>query len=343
MPKQLTIKNHFVPQSYLKRWEDAEQKVSVYKTLVSHFTVPNWKKYSVAAIAYHKHLYTQVLNGNESDELEKWFNREFEAPANCVLDKATQDEKLTKNDWNILIKFLAAQDVRTPKRMSEYLKRGTGKLSEALNEVLDEVKEKLENRDIESLKIHNSPVKDLAFPLKLITDNQKDNNATILKAESYVGRITWIYSIKYLLENTEKVLHKHRWSIVKPAKGYYWITSDNPVVKLNFIDEHNYDFGGGWDKPKGNLFFPIGPEHAMFVQIGDKALPKGTRLSVHQTILIRRLIAENSHRMIFSKNDDDGVTSLKKRTVDKEMVNREKAELLAWHQKNSEMEREYFQ
>ena len=152
MTKQLTIKNHFVPQSYLKRWEDTEQKISVYKTLVSHSTAPNWKKYSAAAIAYHKNLYTQVLNGNESDELEKWFDREFEAPANSVLDKATQDQKLTKNDWNILIRFLAAQDVRTPKRMSEYLKRGTEKLSGALNEVLDEVKEKLENRDFESLK-----------------------------------------------------------------------------------------------------------------------------------------------------------------------------------------------
>lgn len=336
---QLHIKNHFVPQSYLKRWENTDHKISVYKTLVSSSTDPNWKKHTVSAIAYHKHLYTPILNGEASDELERWFDREFESPANIVIEKATQDQKLSKKDWEILIKFLAAQDVRTPARMIEHIKRAPHFFSESLQHVLDEVKEALKNRDETSINTSTLPEK-IDFPLKVHTE-PSGQGGLILKAESYVGRISWIYSIKYLLENTEKVLHDHKWSIIKPAKGYCWITSDNPVVKVNFEDEHNYDFGGGWGRLKGNIIFPLGPEHAMFVQIGDKAIPKNTRLTVNQTRLIRKLIAENSHRMIFSRSDDDEVISLKPRVVDAEKLKNEKLEIHIWHQKNSNLEREY--
>ncbi|MDP1615319.1 MAG: DUF4238 domain-containing protein, partial [Methylococcales bacterium] len=82
---QLHVKNHFVPQSYLKRWENPSHKVCVYKTLVSHANIPIWKSFFTAAVGYHRHLYTQVLNGEESDNLENWFSQEFESPASEVI------------------------------------------------------------------------------------------------------------------------------------------------------------------------------------------------------------------------------------------------------------------
>jgi len=88
--KQLHVKNHFVPESYLKRWENIDNKIWVYRTLVSNKKVPLWKDYSASAIAYQKHLYTQIIAGNESDELETWFDRNIESPANKVLDRALE-------------------------------------------------------------------------------------------------------------------------------------------------------------------------------------------------------------------------------------------------------------
>lgn len=105
---QLREKNHYVPECYLKRWENRFGKVYVYRTLVSHPNVPVWKPFTTSAIAYRKHLYTQIISGSESDEIEKWLDREFESPANAVLDKATAGGRLSKDDWEILIKFLAA-------------------------------------------------------------------------------------------------------------------------------------------------------------------------------------------------------------------------------------------
>lgn len=343
MTNQLHVKNHFVPQFYLKRWENSAQKVYVYKTLVSHQSVPIWKPYSVSAIAYHRHLYTQILNGKESDELENWFSQEFESPASPVIEKATNDRMLSKDDWNILIRFLAAQDVRTPVRMLEHLKRAGQSMADTLQNVLNEFKEELENKDLTSLKKYGSPEKSPALlPLKVTTEFEPGKDTGILKAETYIGRSTWIYSIRHVLEHTEKVLHTHKWSIVKPAKGYYWFTSDNPVIKLNYVDRDNYDLLGGWGKPKGNIIFPLGPEHAMFVQIGDKPISKGTRLTVNQTIEFRKLIAENSHRMIFSHFEDNDVITLRQRIMDDEMIKRENEEMQNWHSKNAEMESEYF-
>lgn len=297
----------------------------------------------MSAIAYHRHLYTQILNGKESDELENWFSHEFESPASEIIEKAINDRRLSKDDWSVLIRYLAAQDVRTPIRMLEHLKRAGQSMPDTLQNVLDELKEKLESKDLASLKEYVSFEKSPALlPLKITTDFEQGKETGILKAETYVGRSTWIHSIKHVLEHTEKVLHAHEWSIVKPSKGYYWITSDNPVIKLNYVDQDNYDLSGGWGRPKGNIIFPIGPEHAMFVQIGDKPIPKGTRLTVDQTIKFRKFICENSYRMIFSNCEDSDVITYKKRIVDGEIIKRENEEMQNWHNKNAELEHQYF-
>jgi hypothetical protein len=71
-------------------------------------------------VAYYSHLYTRIAAGEESDEVEKWLDREFEGPAEESLHKATSEARLTPDDWRRLVCFLAAQDVRTPARFAEH-------------------------------------------------------------------------------------------------------------------------------------------------------------------------------------------------------------------------------
>lgn len=336
------IKNHFVPECYLKRWEDSNNKICVYKTLVPHFNAKNWRRYSTSAIAYQKHLYTQYIGGNETDAFEKWLDNEYESPANHVIEKAVSEERLSSDDWDILIRFLAAQDVRTPARLFEHLKRNEKGFTEIIQNSLNELEEKLKNKEIDSLDKRDSTKKpSQLIPLKITTKIEPGKKTGILKAESYVGRSTWLFSIKHLLENTEKILHTHKWSIIKPAKGYTWFTSDNPVIKLNYLNQHDYDLQGGWGKIKGNIIFPLGPNHAMFVQIGDRPILKGTRLTIKQTLEFRKFMAENSHRMIFSNSFDDQILMLRPRIVDNERLQKEKSEIISWHEQNSIMEQEF--
>ena len=339
---ELHIKNHFVPECYLKRWTDSDQRICFYRTLVSHDNVPIWDKCSVAAIAYHRHLYTRMVSGEESDEFEKWFDSEYETPANAVLEKAVSNQKLTVNDWHILIKFLAAQDVRTPARLYEHLKRCEESLPEILADTLKKLKEKLEcGEKIDVVKKVPDKTTSL-LPMKVTTEPVAGKKDGVIKAETYAGRGSWLFSIRYLLENTSKNLLKHKWTIVKPAKGFNWFTSDNPVVKLNFTDPENYDLKGGWGKKKGNIFFPIGPKHAMFVQIGDKPMQKGTMLSAEQTIFFRKIIAENANKMIFSDSFDDEIEKNFPRVIDSIQFKKEQIELEKWHDLNKQFELEYY-
>ena len=340
---ELHVKNHFVPECYLKRWGDSNNKICVYKTLVSHENVPAWKKYSIGAIAYHRHLYTKMVSGEESDKLEKWLDKKYETPANQVLERAVLDQTLSVKDWHILINFLAAQDVRTPARLYEHLERTRKSLPEILEDTLQKWKEKLEsNETIDVVEQKASDQNSSLIPLKVTTKSVPREKSGVIKAETYVGRSTWIYSIKHLLKNTAKILLEHKWTIVKPAKGFKWFTSDNPVVKLNFTNPQNYDLKGGWGKKKGNIIFPIGPEHAMFAQIGDKPMQKGTKLTAEKTRLFRKIIAENSNRTIFSNFFDNEIENISPRVVDSIQFKREKEEMEQWHDKNKKLELEYY-
>jgi hypothetical protein len=338
---QLHVKNHYVPKSYLKRWTNTHSKVYTYRVLVEHAKVPIWKSHSVSAIAYHRHLYTQLISGYESDRLENWLDREFESPANQVLDRAISEGKLKSGDWEVLIKFLAAQDVRTPARLFEHLQRGEKILSETLQEVLTNLPEKLEKIDHSEFISKADSANLQPFPLKISTQFEDGADTGILKVESYVGRSTWIHSIRRLLENTSNILHSHRWSIVKPAIGYYWPTSDNPVVRLNYSSLGKYDLKGGWNVTKGNIFFPIGPEHAMFVQIGERPVQKNKRLPIQKTKELIKIVVENAHRIIFCNSENQDLPKLRKRLVDAKKYKAEAKEFRLWHHKNARLEREY--
>lgn len=340
---ELRVKNHYIPEVYLKQWEDSESKVCVYKTLASHQNQRVWKSYSAGAIAYQRHLYTQYLSGSESDEFERWLDKNYESPASDVIEKAITDQKLSKDDWDILIRFLTSQDVRTPARLLDHLDRERDLYQDTLQKSLEDVKKMMEINDVDELKKLDGLKRDnRTFPLKVITELDPNREYGTLRVESYIGRATWLHSIRSLLESTEQVLHTHKWSIIKPAKGYSWFTSDNPVIKLNFTNDNKYDFGGGWGRKKGNIIFPISPQHAMFVQIGDRPMLKGTRLSISETRQIRKFIAEHAHRKIFSNYFDADVFKLRPRIVSPSSVKQEREQLEGWHNKNIALESEYF-
>ncbi|HRY74124.1 MAG TPA: DUF4238 domain-containing protein [Candidatus Dojkabacteria bacterium] len=339
---ELHIKNHFVPECYLKFWENENSEIHVYRLLVTHNNVPEWQTKPRSAIAYQQHLYTQIIAGNESDDFEKWLDKEYETPATKVLEKAILEKRLTTEDWIILISFLAAQDVRTPSRLYEHLDRGCDSMASSLESTLCKLKERLESNSFE--EPNNREIKDndlTSIPLKVTIKPSEDGKGKIVKAETYVGRSSWIFSMKYLLKNTCKKLHEHKWTIVKPAKGYKWLTSDNPVIKLNFINYQNYNLQGGWGKTKGNIIFPISPEHAMFTQIGERPIQKGTRLSLEHTKFFRKIMCENASRFIFSSYQDNEVMKLMPRKIDKEQYLFEQNELDKWHERNKSHEIEY--
>jgi len=315
----------------------------VYRTLVSHNNVAGWKERSIKGIGYQKHLYTQLLSGDYSDKIERLFSEQYEDPAEKSILKAVSNGRLDSEDWRLLVNYLAVHDVRTPLRLIEHLRRAENQLPVIMNEVLGSLEDKLRRKQIsvpESGSAGNG-IRGI-FPLAVSIDKNSNKEYATVKVETTPGRSTWAFSIKHLLSNASSILHKNKWTIMRPARGMYWPTSDNPVIKLNYYSSGNYDFKGGWYNPGTELLFPLGPEHMMYSQVNKRPPMRGTRFSHSDTKLIRKIITENAHRYIFCNQIDEEVEGFRPRVVSREQFLAESNQWKQWHQIQTQIECQYF-
>jgi len=88
----LTAENHYVPCLYLKHFASPEGTLYRYRILVSRPNVPTWKRVHVSGVGYQTHLYTRVVLGAETDDIERWLERDFDTPAAAPIRKAIEDE-----------------------------------------------------------------------------------------------------------------------------------------------------------------------------------------------------------------------------------------------------------
>jgi len=336
-------KNHYVSRGYLKRWASDANRVWVYRSLVSHPNVPLWEKKSIRGIAYHSHLYSRALDREETDEFERWLDRTFEAPAEEALSKATSGARMTPDDWKRLIHFAVAQDVRTPARLLDGLDSWPNDVKTLLDETLPEAIQELTTLRREGKRPPRPttrPVDDNPFPVRITTGIEPGAEEGWLKADITVGRQLWLHNMRHILTTTIKKLPVRNWTILSPPKGLRWITSDKPVLRLNYYRAGNYDFKGGWGNKGSEIIFPLSPYHLLYTQVGTPAPARGEEVSADLAIKLRRLIAEHSHRLIFSETPEAGIEELRPRLVNEKWFNSEKQEWESWHEEQSRAERE---
>ena len=335
---QFSRENHYVPCVYLKLWESSNKRVWAYRILVSHENVPLWKQRSIRGIAYHSHLYTRMAAGRESDEIEQLFARNYETPAEDALKKATSDDPLTPSDWRVLVRFLAAQHLRTPARLVESLLLWQKTMPSLLQNALQEAAAKLEQMKSRGEIPPSTSSFAEYIPFRVRTEIKPGHKLAKLEAKTVVGRGMWLFAIKHMLTKTD-VLHEHKWTILSPPTGMTWFTSDDPVVCLNFNDPENYNFGGGWISKGTEIFMPLSPRHLLYTQVGKRPPLRGTRCRPDLGILIRRFIAEHAHRIIFAAEPDMDVPKLRPRLVNADLIREERKYWSKWHEDQAIAER----
>jgi hypothetical protein len=342
MTDQFHRDNHYVPRLYLKPWASSDGRVLTYRILVEHENVPVWKPFSRKAVANHAHLYTQLTTGKESDQIEKWFDREFESPAEEPIRKAISDKRLTPEDWTHLVRFLALQDVRTPAWFAQRMKS----LDETAPQLLEEVIENSIQRIQEAKEtgqviehVNLPEVEREGFPLR-VTVRRSPSGGGEIGAELLRGRQYWLWAIKRALTRNATALMQHRWTILRPSKGATWITSDNPVIRINYSGPTNYNFDGGWNSPGTCILLSLGPEHLLYTQIGEPMPQRGDRMTKENTDLVRRFTAEHAWRMIFAIEEDEQVSLWRPRTVNAAQVRSERDQWAGWHAQQTAAEKE---
>jgi len=120
-----------------------------------------------------------------------------------------------------------------------------------------------------------------------------------------------------------------------------WLTSDNPVVCLNYYHDGKYDFKGGWGKVGTEIFLPLSPSHLMFTQIGKKPHPRGTVVSAELATAFQRLIVEHAHRYVFGSSPNSQVETWRPRVIDACAFNAERVEWQKWNTEQFTAEREF--
>lgn len=333
--------NHYVPRLYLKRWASTGALVWAYRILVRHSKIPLWKERPISAVAYREHLYTRIAAGRLTDDVERWLDREFETPAEDSIQKAISGARLTSEDWRRLVRFLAAQDVRTPARLAEHLERWSETLPRLITETLQDSVRRLELSEEKNEAI--APTTNLDsdyFPFRVTIQENPEGDGGIVKGETIAGRGMWLFSIRHVLTRTIRTLYQHRWTILVSPDELTWFTSDDPVVRLNLYAPGKYDFKGGWGNPGTDIFLPLGPRHLLFTNVGKRPPPRGAVLSRPKAEMIRRFIAEHAHRTIYSDAPDPDVPTLRPRTIDADAVKQEAEQWKRWHLEQTTAERE---
>jgi hypothetical protein len=330
--------NHFVPQVYLRNFSSPSGEVREYRTLVSHSSVPLWKAVNVAGTGYERNLYTRIHRGEESDDIEQWLNREFESPAKESFQKALVDGELTSGDWEVLVRFLAAQIVRTPaflvRNLPIWNQMAPAVLKETIGRVEQALKAAASGKEVE----HEEAPHAEFLAVKTERTDLPERKLVQFTTTLTVDRRMWFYTMKHTLTDTLKVLHMHKWTILKAPVGLEWFTSDDPVICLNFHSESHYDFSGGWNLARGNILFPLSPRHLMFTEMGTPPSPDKVP-SRHHARLIRRMIAEHAYRRIYSLAEDDRVPGLRARMVDSQVFQNDRALWADWYEQQARHER----
>ena len=227
--------NHYVPCVYLRHFSTPAERVSVYRTLVPHDHCPLWREKSIKSVGYRAHLYTRIAAGRETDEIETWLDSEFEAPAAAALQKVTSDERLKPEDWASLVRFVAAQDVRTPARLGEFLTRCHADMPHLLNSILRDSLEELKAAKQSGASIAPLGSDDRNYlPVRAVAEVVPRGDTAKLGLRAVVGRGLWLFAIRHWLTVTLEVLHQHRWSILIPPHDISWFTSDNPASVNEF-------------------------------------------------------------------------------------------------------------
>lgn len=335
--------HHHVSRGYLKRWSADGTSVWVYRTLVSHESVNMWERKSTREVGFKSHLYTRSLSDGDSDEIEKWFDREFETPAEAALQKAVTGQRMEREDWRHVVRFTAAHDVRSPARLEADMVQWRESVPATLQETMEEAIAKLkEAQDRGAPPPPMSPrALDELFPLRVVIEDSGDGETASIKAEVAAGRAFWLWNIERLLSHTIDKIPLRGWTILLAPSGVQWITSDNPVIRLNYYQKGSYDFLGGWDNPGSEILFPLSPRHLLYRQAGRVRPNRGKIVSLSEATLIQGLIAEHAHRAIFAVEPDSRIETLRAREVNAKRFQQEKDKWLRWHGEQSELEREF--
>lgn len=245
--KQVTRKQHIVPQSYLKLFATETRPdhfmIGVGEYRNSEF---NFYKNSIANVGYIEYYYE--VNQRSVNFWENRFAKEIEPYCTNYLPDLLQriqeapnyEAILTLGDKIRLGNYLCAQSLRVPSWI-----------------------------DNEGAKISNQTIKNFKFnalthiPPYYSTKGRQEYCAAVLRANFTNDEIKdiMLFSLMDSPNKQERIdaLLEKSWIIYSSPTHPYFLTSDNPVVRYNPVKKSFRNGDNGLKNIDSEIFFPLSP------------------------------------------------------------------------------------
>jgi hypothetical protein len=262
--------------------------------------------------------------------VERWLNDEFENPAAPIIKKVLNDEALSQDERQVLIRFVGIQAGRTVASYIKIKHRSRLNSQAILDRVLESAVHKAERLSKKGRKLPTTRPT-TPFPIEVRTQESDGENQASITATFIAGREYFLWVLRQILPRLLPVLTRHQWTILHPARGLEWPTSDNPFIALNYTRPGKYDLEGGWGRKNGDLLFPLGPRHILHAYIGHSHRPPRSIASREKTFELQRIICENAHRWIYARADLRCVPWFRPSHIDAVAFQQELADIRKWH------------
>lgn len=331
--KNITHHNHYVPQFYLHNWCLNNNYLWVYSLLVSDTRVPYWSQKSIKSEGKWDDFYTRIVDNQEIDDFEKWFNAEFETPVKPIYEKLLNDNTINVQKSIPLSRYIAAQHLRTPAQANHILSI----IHDKMPQILDMTSQMINQNPIPKAQLNDSD-EQVSLPVKVSIDR---GNKTIY-TETVIGKSMYLHALRHSLNTTVKVMYDYSWHVINAADGVTFPTTDDPVICLNYRSENDYDFYGGWGLPHGNIIFPISPHKLLFTEIGIDCDTKKLDKSLEWSLFFRKIIIEHAFRFIYDIEPKTDVFTINPRVVNKELFKEEQQKLSSWHEEHIKAEQDLY-
>jgi hypothetical protein len=338
---EITRESHYVPQASLRRWSNDGVNVWAYRLLVSHQNVPEWEEYPIRGLTKQRDLYTTFEGDQEGDDFEKFITREIEEPAQAAIEKMIGNYKMKPADWRAIAKFIAAQQMRTPLFVVEWVRRINEEMPKTLESVLSELEQKSATQIAAEAQEEPDDHNYLREKLRITFDPVPGGNGlALVQAQVSSSRTAWLRFMRRMLTDRIDVFCQHRWRVMKLACDAEWPLTDNPVLGLNYLRPGQYDFGAGWGKHNSNFIMPVSPRLAIFTQVGSKETG-AWHASPEQTRELQGLAVERTLRWIIARKPDPNIVAMRPRTVDADAYKTEQQAWRTWNDMHLNSEAEF--
>jgi hypothetical protein len=273
-------RHHYVPQCYLKRWQNASGKVACLLADKNNKIVEN----APINLGFQRYYYSQPNEDGslENDRLEDFFSK-AESSFSVVADKIQIGAEFSKTEFHLLMNFVSAMHARVPAMrecIEQFLASGVVAVVKALEE----------NGEI--------PV-------------NPDSGLSILQsAQITIDPHRSLHAMAHVIQGFAKIIGHLGFCIVKNETELLFITSDNPVVMFDPRDSGTPYTCKGSDCVF--VLFPIDPHHLLlgstelrqdFLEIGEPWIAPCDDLKKIE--MFNEKIAQFSYREMYATRKSD--------------------------------------